>query len=73
MKSSRYHLELGDTAVCTKILMEEEKGLDQRDLINSTRNYFLFDIWFSLRKAAEASASIGVDLIGMVKTNTKEF
>ena len=25
------------------------------------------------KKAAEAAASIGVDLIGMVKTNTKRF
>ena len=32
MKSSRYHLELGDTAACTKIFMGEKTGLGQRYL-----------------------------------------
>ena len=32
MKLSRYNLELGDTAACTKIFMEETKGMDQRNL-----------------------------------------
>ena len=39
----------------------------------STRDYFLFKSWFSSKKLAETSASIGVDLIGMVKISTKGF
>ena len=39
----------------------------------STRDYLLFDSWFSPKKAAEAAASSGVDFIGMVRTNTKGF
>ena len=39
----------------------------------SKRNCFLFDSWFSSKKSADATTSIGVDLIGMVKTNTKEI
>ena len=53
--------------------MEETKELGHRSLKGSMRDYFLFYSWFSSNKAAEAAASIGVDLIGMVKTNTKVF
>ena len=73
MKLSRYHLELGATSACTKILMEDIKGLGQRSLKGSTRGCFLFESWFLLEKSAETAASIGVDLFGMVKNNTKEF
>ena len=73
MNSSRYHLELGATAACVKRLMEETKGMGQRSLKGSTRYCFLFDSWFSSKKVAEAAASIGVDFIGMAKTNTKVF
>ena len=73
MKSSRHPLELGVTSACTKILMEETKGLGQRAVEVSTRDCFLFDSWLSPKKAAETATYIGVDLIGMVKTNTKGF
>ena len=64
---------LGATAAFTKILIEEMKELGQRSLKGSTRDCFLFESWFLLKKSAEAATSIGVDLIGMVKTNTKGF
>ena len=70
MNSTRYHLELGATSACTKIFMEETKGLGQRALKGSKRDCFLFDSWFLSNKSAEEASSIGVDLIGMVKTNT---
>ena len=73
MKSIRYHLDLGDTAACTKILTDETKGMEQKALKGSIRDFFLFEIWFSSKRSAEVAASVGVDLIGMVKTNTKEF
>ena len=66
-------MELGATAACTKILMEETKGMGQRSVKGSTRYCFLFESWFSYKKVDEASTSIGVDLIGIVKTNTKRF
>ena len=73
MKPSRYHLELGATSACTKRLMEDMKGMGHSALKGSTRDCFLLDSWFLLNKSTEASASIGVDLIGMVQTNTKGF
>ena len=73
MKLIRYNSELGTTATCTNRLMEETKGLCQRALKGSTRDFFLFGSWFSSKKSLEKAASIGVDLIGMVKTNTKGF
>ena len=73
MNSSRYPLELGAADACTKRLVEETKGLGQRALKGSTRYCFLFGIWFSSKKSAEEAASIGVDLIGMVKIDTKGF
>ena len=36
-------------------------------------DFFLFDSWFASKKAAEDAMEIGVELIGMVKTNTKGF
>ena len=63
-------MELGTTEACTNRLMEETKGLGQSDLKWSTRYCFLFESWFFSKKTAEAAASIGVYLIGMVKTNT---
>ena len=73
MKLIRYHMELGATYACTKIFMEETKGLGQKALKGSIQGCSLFNSWFSSKKVAEAAASIGVDLIGMVKTNTKGF
>ena len=73
MKSSRYHLTLGAIAACTKIFMEETKGLGKMAVKVSTRHFYLFGSLFSLKKAAEVAASIGVDLIGVVKTNIKVF
>ena len=73
MKSSRYHLELVSTAACIKRLIEETKGLGERALKGSTSYCLLFDSSFLSKKSAEAAASVGVDLVGMVKTNTKGF
>ena len=73
MKLSRYHLKLGTTAACTKILMEETKGLGQRSLKDSTRDCFLSKSCFLSKKSADEAASIGVYLIDMVKNNTKGF
>ena len=73
MKSSQYHLELCATDACTKRLMEYTKGLGQRALKDSTIYFFLFNSWFSTKKSAKESALVGVDFIGMVKTNTNRF
>ena len=47
--------------------------MGQRSVKGSTRFFFLFYSWFSSNKASEAAASIGVDFIVVVKTNTKGF
>ena len=73
MKSSRYHLEFGATAACTTVFMEDIKGMWKRSMKGSTRDCFLFGSWFLSKKVSEVAASIGVDFIGMVKTNTKRF
>ena len=36
-----------------------------------TKDFFLFDIWFSSQKLEEAMMEVGVDFIDMVNTNTK--
>ena len=50
-----------------------DKGAGAEGLGSFSKVFFLFSSWFLSKKAAEAAASIGVDLIGMVKTNTKRF
>ena len=37
------------------------------------KDCFLFDSWFASKKAAEAVMEVGVELVFMVKTNTKGF
>ena len=66
-------MELGAMVACTKILMEETKGLGQRALEGSTRDCFLLEGWFLSKKLEEEATSIGADFIGMVKTKTKIF
>ena len=73
MESILYHLELGTTSACTKRFMEEMKVMGQRALKWSIWDCFLFYSWFSSKKLAESATYIGVDLIYMVKTNTKGF
>ena len=73
MKNSRYQQELGATAACTKRMMEETKGIGQKSKKRGPKDCFLFDSRFASKKAAEAAMELGVELIGMVKTNTKGF
>ena len=73
MKNSRYKQDIGSTAACTKRMMEETKGIGQKSKKGGPKDCFLFDSWFALKKAAEAAMELGVELIGMVKTNTKGF
>ena len=58
---------------CTNRLMEDTKVLRQRAVKVSTRGCFLFGSWLLSKKSAGVAASIGVDFICMVKTNTKGF
>ena len=71
MKLRRYHSELGAIAACTKRFMEDTNGLGQRAVEGSTRACLIFDRLFLSKKSAESAASIGVDLIVIVKTDTK--
>ena len=73
MKLIRYHFELGAMDDCTNILMEAAKGFGHRALQGLTRDCLLFENWFLLKKSEEANGFIRVDLIGMVKINTKVF
>ena len=71
MKDSRYQREIGATAACMKRMMEETKGIGYKYRKGATKDCLLFDIWFASKKAAEAAMEMGVEFIGMVKTNTK--
>ena len=73
MKESRYQKELGATAACTNQMMEETKGIGQKSKKWGPKDCFLFDSWFASKKATEAAMELGAELIGMVKTNKKEF
>ena len=73
MKRIKYQKGLGATVACTKIMMEAKKGIGQKYRKRVTNDGFLFDSWFSLRKATEAAMDIGAEFIGMVNKNTKGF
>ena len=73
INNSKYHLQLGETAACTKRMMEATKGIVFRDIKGATKDCFIFESWFSSKKLAEAVMDVGADLIGMDKTNIKGF
>ena len=54
-------------------MMEETKGIGQKSKKGGLKDCFLFDSWFSSKKAADAAMELGAELIGMVKMNTKGF
>ena len=54
-------------------MMEETKGIGQKSKKGGPKDCFLFDSRFDSKKAEEAAMELGVELIGMVKTNTKGF
>ena len=58
-------------AATTKIMMEEIKGVGQRDINGYTEDCFIFYGCLSSKKSAEATMYVGSDTIGVVKTNTK--
>ena len=73
MKHSKYQKYLGSTESCTKITMEATKGIGQKSKKGGPKDCFLFDSWFTSKKAAESAMELGAELIVMVKTNTKGF
>ena len=49
-KKSKYHLEIGATVVCIKMMVEETKRLDQRGVKWATEDCFIFGSWFSSKR-----------------------
>ena len=73
MKHNKFQKELGATTACTKRIMQETKGIGQKYRKVATKDCFIFDSWFSLKKLSEAAMEFGAELIGTVKKNTKIF
>ena len=71
INNRNYHLQIGATSACTKKMTESTKWLGQSDVKGATKDYFMFDIWFSSNKSEKADMNVGSDMIGTVKTNTK--
>ena len=65
-------MNLGATVSCEQI-MTEKKGIVQRHIKGDIKDFSLFESWFSSKKFAESSMDVSMDMIGMVKTNTKGF
>ena len=63
MKHSKYYKELGATAACTKIMMEETKGIGKKSIKGWTKDCLLFDSWFASKKAVEAAMEVGAEFI----------
>ena len=73
MNHSKYQQGLGATVVCTKRTTEAKKGIDQKYRKGAAEDCFLFECWFSSKKAAEAVIEVGTEFIGMLKKNIKGF
>ena len=53
--------------------MEATKGIGQRSVKGYTKDFFLFDSWFSSKRSEEAAMSVGAEIICMVKTNQRDY
>ena len=73
VNNSKYHMQLGDAAACTKIMMEATNGICQRSIKRGYQGFYVFDSWFSSNNSSESAVYVGTDLICMVKTNTLSF
>ena len=51
MNHSNYQTDLGVTAERTKRILEATKGIGQKYREGAAHDFFLFDIWFSSKKA----------------------
>ena len=60
-------------AACIKRIMEPTKGLGHSNRKCATKGCFIFESWFSLKRSSEAMMDVSYEIIGMVKTNTKDF
>ena len=69
MKHSKYQHHIGATVAYTKTMMEATKGVRQRYRKGATKDFFIFENWFSSNKSEEAAMGVVADLIGVVKTN----
>ena len=58
---------------CTESIMEETKGLGNRDVKGTTNYCFVFESWFASKRSAEAVMGVGEDMIGMVKTKKWDY
>ena len=63
MKNIKYHLHLGATVACTKIITELTKGIDQRGIKGDTKDCFLFYSWFSSSMSEESAMFVGAEMI----------
>ena len=71
--NNKYHLQLGETGKCKNRIMEATRGIGQRDVKEATKDCFIFDSWFSSKNSLESAIDVGIDMVYMVKTNTKGF
>ena len=70
-KHSKYHQELVSTVACNKRMIESKKGIVHKYRKGATNDCFLFDSWFSSKKASGATMEVDAKLIGIVEKNTK--
>ena len=73
MKQRQSPHRIGVRAACTKKIMDSTKGIGKKSIKGGTKDCFLFESWFSSKKASESVMAVVAELIGMVKTNTKGF
>ena len=66
-------MDIGITAPCTENITEATKGLGQRYIKGAMKDCFIFYGWFVWKRFTEAVMDVVLDIIVVVKTNTKGF
>ena len=56
-----------------KRMMEETKGLGQREIKGATKDFFIFESWVSSKMFTKASMDFVADIISMVKTDKEDY
>ena len=54
-------------------MMEATKGIGHKYTKKATKDYFIFESWFSSNNSVESAMEVGYDLIGMVNKISKDY
>ena len=73
MKNSKYHMDLGAMTVCTEMITETKKGLYQRDVKRSTKDFFFLEFGLNQRGCLRIQWILAMTILVLLKPIQKGY